>query len=261
MIADGYFQTFGDDRYPASCRATNFPSSGHRLQMTHVFSGAGPGTRTSDGCSVELYRDLPYLGELDDIIGELQPGASALELGCGTGRLTRPLIDRGLSVTAVDNSAEMLSSLPSGAKPVFCDIGQLNLTHRFDIAILASCLINHPDLTVRASFLASARRHLGPSGRLFLQRHDPNWLRDAPVGEVCRVNDSTIAVETVARRGNEISMTIRYDRPMGTWWHSFAAEILDDAAVERDLLDAGFEQPTWHGRAKRWLSASVKVAG
>ena len=192
--------------------------------MTHVFSGAGPGTRTSDGCSVELYRDLPYLGELDDIMGELQPGASALELGCGTGRLTRPLMDRGLSVTAVDNSAEMLSSLPGDATPVLCDIGQLNLEHCFDVAILASCLINHPDLTVRASFLASARRHLGSGGRLFLQRHDPNWLRDASVGEVRRLHDSAIAVETVARWGNEVSMTIRYDRPTGTWWHSFVAE-------------------------------------
>jgi len=40
--------------------------------MTHVFSGAGPGVQTDDGCSVELYRDLPYFGELGDILDPLR---------------------------------------------------------------------------------------------------------------------------------------------------------------------------------------------
>ena len=79
----------------------------HRTRSSRdlPFSGSGPGVRTSDGCSVELYRQLPYLGELDDILGGVPAGSSVLELGCGAGRLTRPLVERGLSVTAVDNSA------------------------------------------------------------------------------------------------------------------------------------------------------------
>ena len=88
--------------------------------MTHVFEGEGPGAQTSDGCSVELYRDLPYLGELDDILGELRNGSHILELGCGTGRLTRQLVRQGLSVTGVDNSAEMLAGMPREAAAVLC---------------------------------------------------------------------------------------------------------------------------------------------
>ncbi|MBW8758793.1 MAG: hypothetical protein JF586_14365 [Burkholderiales bacterium] len=48
---------------------------------------------------MELYRDLLYLGELDDILGELSTGSRTPELGCGAGRLTRRLVAPGLSVT------------------------------------------------------------------------------------------------------------------------------------------------------------------
>lgn len=225
--------------------------------MMHVFEGQGPGARTTDGCSVELYRDLPYLGELDDIIGELSPGARILELGCGTGRLTRELIDKGLSVTGVDNSAEMLAGMPREATTVLCEIEQLSLAESVDVVILASCLINHPELATRRAFLAAAQRHLKPGGRLFVQRHDPNWLQNASPGDVMRQDKSSITVESVARSGNEVSMTIRYDRPRGTWWHSFEAEALDDAATEGALADAGFRQTSWHGRSKRWISAAA----
>jgi len=225
--------------------------------MTHAFEGAGPGARTSDGCSVELYRDLPYLGELDDILGELKCGSRLLELGCGTGRLTRPLLGQGLSVTGVDNSADMLAGMPREAVAVLCEIEQLNLGDRFDVAILASCLINHPSLSTRNSFLAAARRHLKPGGRLFVQRHDPNWLLNASVGDVRQRGESSITIETVARSGNEVSMKIRYDRPRGTWWHAFGAVVLDDQATEVALTGAGFGQASWHGHARRWISASA----
>jgi len=83
--------------------------------VNHAFLGSGPGPQARDGCSVELYRSLPYLGEIDCVRPLLYPGSSVLELGCGTGRLTRFLLDLGLRVTAVDNSPEMLLAVPSPA--------------------------------------------------------------------------------------------------------------------------------------------------
>jgi hypothetical protein len=72
--------------------------------MSSVFSGSGPGVRTRDGRPVELYRSLPYRGDLDGVCELLRVGTSVLELGAGAGRLTRKLLGWGLNLTAVDNS-------------------------------------------------------------------------------------------------------------------------------------------------------------
>ena len=44
---------------------------------------------------------------LHTFLSRLPPGAAVLDLGCGTGRDTRALIDAGLAVTAIDGSPEM----------------------------------------------------------------------------------------------------------------------------------------------------------
>ncbi|HEX9068513.1 MAG TPA: class I SAM-dependent methyltransferase [Ktedonobacterales bacterium] len=43
--------------------------------------------------------------------GRLQPGAHLIELGIGTGRIALPLLTRGIHITGVDISAEMMSQL------------------------------------------------------------------------------------------------------------------------------------------------------
>ncbi|HST01570.1 MAG TPA: class I SAM-dependent methyltransferase, partial [Usitatibacter sp.] len=80
--------------------------------------GEGPGVITQDGCAVEVYLNTPYRGELDLLSAHLPAACSVLDLGCGTGRLTRPLLERGHSVTAVDNSIDMLRHVPDGATKV-----------------------------------------------------------------------------------------------------------------------------------------------
>lgn len=42
------------------------------------FSGSGRGVQTRDGRSVEFYRQLPYMGELDPLQRFLHAGASVL---------------------------------------------------------------------------------------------------------------------------------------------------------------------------------------
>jgi ubiquinone/menaquinone biosynthesis C-methylase UbiE len=44
-------------------------------------------------------------------LGQLEPGASVLELGIGTGRIALPLLERGVNVTGVDISPLMLEQL------------------------------------------------------------------------------------------------------------------------------------------------------
>jgi len=222
------------------------------------FKGTGPGPQTADGCSVEFYRGQPYLGELDDIEHLLIAGESVLELGCGTGRITRVLLARGHAVTAVDNSADMLDALPCEATPVLCDIESLQLDTRFDVVLLASYLVNLPDPAVRDAILRSARRHLKQPGRVFVQRHDPNWLRTVQAGATSSAHGTRYTIVRVAREPADparVAMTLQYDRDGQTWTHSFVSAALDEQDVELALLASGFSAIEWHGARRQWATA------
>ncbi|MEN3358121.1 MAG: hypothetical protein V7637_2103 [Mycobacteriales bacterium] len=71
--------------------------------------GGGPGPITPDGRAVAVYAALPPRQEPDIISAAVPAGSSILELGVGAGRITRPLVDLGYRVVAVDGSAEMLA--------------------------------------------------------------------------------------------------------------------------------------------------------
>ena len=199
---------------------------------------------------------MPYGGELEGHRALFHAGAKVLELGCATGRLTRRLLEWGARVTAVDNCPEMLSLVPDGASRVLSDIESLDIEQRFDTALLASCLINHPVLEVRSSFVDAARRHLRSDGHLLLERHDPAWLRSAQPGRVAAVDDIVTSIETVSRTADVVEMTVRYEAPGNVWRHSFAVAPLSEAEIEALLSDAGFGGFGW-APGHRWVTATV----
>ena len=66
--------------------------------------GTGPGVITPDGCAVDFYARMTAMGEPEIVHDAIPAGASILELGCGAGRVTHPLVALGHPVTAVDES-------------------------------------------------------------------------------------------------------------------------------------------------------------
>jgi SAM-dependent methyltransferase len=215
--------------------------------MTHLelARGEGRGVITQDGCAVELYLKLPYRGELELLAGQLTPRCSVLELGCGTGRLTRHLLDKGHSVTAVDNSTDMLRHVPEAASKICCDIERLELGCTFDVVLLASNLINIGDDSMRRAQLMACRQHLSPRGSLVFQRFDPAWLRAVQPGPFPSIGEIEITIERVVRDGNVVHMSIRYAMEQTQWMHHFTARILDDDDVRLGLLEAGFGAVVW----------------
>lgn len=115
--------------------------------MTELSYGA-----VFDTIAVEYERRRPtYPDELVDLacqLGGLAVGDRVLEIGCGTGQLTRSLVARGLSVTAVEPGQNLIS-LAGQAAP-----GVEFVNRRFEDA----------DLTVRfpAAFSASAFHWVDP---------------------------------------------------------------------------------------------------
>lgn len=216
------------------------------------FRGEGPGPRTRDGCSVELYRRLPAAGEIEKLEAWIV-GREILELGCGAGRLTRRLLERGFEVTAVDNSPEMLAHVPREARAIEGDLETLDLGRTFDTVLLASTLINVPDATERAAILASCHRHLATHGALLLERHDPELLATISTGRSSTIGDVEILVERIERAPGLVEMSLRYRSGGDEWRHHFAAEPLDDSQVAGCLAEAGFAPPEWIDR--RWARA------
>ena len=216
--------------------------------------GEGRGAITQDGCAVEVYLKLPYRGELELLAGHLPPHCSVLELGCGTGRLTRHLLDKGHPVTAVDNSADMLRHVPYAANKVCCDIERLELARTFDVVLLASNLINTADDSMRRAQLAACRRHLAPRGELLFQRFDPAWLRAVEPGPYPSVGEVDIAIERAVRHGSLVDMSVRYAMAEAEWKQHFTARLLDDDDILRALLETGFGAVAWIDT--RWGAAT-----
>ena len=205
-----------------------------------------------DGSPVLVYRRLPPGdAEADVIAGTVPAGAHVLELGAGAGRVTHALLSRGLRVTAVDNSAEMLASV-YGAETIQAEIDGLALGRRFDAVVLGSHLVNTPDDAQRRAFLRAARDHVHQHGSVLLEHHASEWAHTAVEGE-SRAGDVTIALREVHRDPPFVSAVAEYRVDGHVFRQPFTARIFSDAELAAELHDAGFGhvQPL----TPRWTSA------
>jgi ubiquinone/menaquinone biosynthesis C-methylase UbiE len=123
----------------------------------------------------DMGRNMPF----DDLAGYLAllPPAPAqlLEVGCGTGRLTLPLADRGYSITAIDRSGPMLEQLhlkqtaQHDTTPLLMDARHMSLAGPFDAVIFAysgfQYLLDDADIKL---FCEQVQRLITTDGSLIL---------------------------------------------------------------------------------------------
>jgi SAM-dependent methyltransferase len=215
-------------------------------------------TVTPDGCSVELYAQLPSLGEGQLLHGRLPRGAAVLDLGCGTGRIARQLAELGHSVVAVDESAEMLARVPlvPTIRTVLARIQELRLEKRFDAVLLASNLINTEDAQLRQAMLATCRHHLGPGGHVFAQWRPPNWFRSAPRN----VTLGAIAVSQQLRDldGVRFAVTAAYRLDERSWHHDYVAIRLTDEELVAALEAADLQLIDWLIDDRTWFAVGAR---
>ncbi len=197
---------------------------------------------------------LADVGESDVVHGAVANGASILELGCGTGRMTRGLLELGHPVTAVDNDPEMLSHVPKAAETVLSSIETLDLETSFPIVLLASNLINHPDQSVRSKFLATCRSHVSKAGVVILQRYQPD-LEGLEAGDWVQRGPVDVRISRFERQGDHFSASIQYRRGDQTWTHHFSAVILDDQTLRSELADAGLRFDRTLDAEQTWVLA------
>ncbi|MGW0204417.1 class I SAM-dependent methyltransferase [Streptomyces sp. NPDC003233] len=227
--------------------------------MREGYEGTGPGAITPDGCAVELYERLPVGDEPDIIAGAVPAGAHILELGSGVGRMTHPLLERGFTVTAVDESADMLSRI-RGARTICGPIEQLDLGgETFDVVMLASFLVHAGDEEVRRGLLRTCARHVAKDGCVLIQREGEDYHTNVPRE---RVDPSGFTVRIVSSEpvGNGAnSVHVEYDFPDGHWTHTFLARPLTKEQFESALEEAGLEVDTYLTPDGIWVRAVPKA--
>ncbi|MFD9894951.1 class I SAM-dependent methyltransferase [Amycolatopsis sp. NPDC059027] len=218
------------------------------------------GAYTADGCSVEVYRLLPPAGEPEVVHDAIPAGASILELGCGAGRVTHPLLALGHDVVAVDDSPEMLA-LVRGAETVRARIGELRLGRVFDAVLLGSHLVNTPDEAERNALLAAARRHLVPGGRLLVEWHPPSWFEQAADSQGGQLGEVSVELAEVVRDGDLLSAVARYSARGHSWHQPFTVRRLGVDALENALNSADLTFDGWLTGDRRWFAATSRSGG
>jgi len=171
-----------------------------------------------------------------------------LELGCGTGRLTRHLVDAGHRVLAADASPAMLERARR-AVPGAVKIGQLVLPDdplpRADAVVSVGHVLNYlPDLAAVTSALVAIAGALRPGGVLAIDLCDLRYgeaRRDTP--DVARVGDewaiiSRMSIPRPDRCVREITTFVR--TADGSWRRDDERHdnVLVDTATVPALLQA-----------------------
>lgn len=212
--------------------------SGELVREGH--SGTGPGPVTPDGCAVELYTRLSAGTEPDVIGSVLRPGVSVLELGCGTGRVTHPLVAQGLQVTAVDESEQMLERV-RGARTVRSPIEALDLgEERFDAVVLGSFLVHTSDHRVREGLLATCRRYVKDDGVVLIQREGADYHSDLPREREDRAAGCTIRILSAEPVGDGVDeVRAEYVFEDARWTQTFRSRALSVERFEACLGEAG----------------------
>lgn len=94
----------------------------------------------------------------------IAPGASVLDIGCGTGRFALTLAGHGCHVTGLDHSPDMLARAAARAQETRVTLRLVRaawpttMSERYDVALAAWSLYRQADLTLAVNAMAACAR-------------------------------------------------------------------------------------------------------
>ncbi len=184
-----------------------------------------------------------------------------LELACGTGRLTLPLVREGARYVGLEISEEFvlraqqkLQTSGDHAEIIQGDIRNFRLNRKFDLIFIGFNSFLHllTDSDIEAC-LQCVQRHLKPAGRFMIDIFIPNTLflyrpegmrfttmeyRDSVSGKVVEVDETNdYDPETEI---NKITWYYREDGAVDERVYHFSMRMLWPDTMNRLLTDAGF---------------------
>lgn len=214
-----------------------------------------------------------------------QPGELVLDLGCGSGELTREIAGRGAEVVGLDASADMLNKARQqfpGLDFRRGDAASFELPERFDAVFSNAVLHWVPDA---AAAVRQMHRHLKPGGRLVAElggRGNVGRIVGAVLGQLHRrgypaaradwwyfpsVGEYAALLEA---QGFRVRLAQHYDRPtplsdpetgLRDWIEQFGDNFFNQvraadraavlAAVDEELRPVLFRNGQWVADYKR----------
>jgi SAM-dependent methyltransferase len=191
-------------------------------------------------------------GEDELINAAIEPGSSILELGCGTGRITRPLLALGHQVLAVDESPDMVARVTE-TETICSSIGELRLDRRFDLVLMMSYLINVADDEERLRLLRTCAYHVRPGGSVLLQQQVPGMLRGPSVME--NEHRRMVVSDVEELPGNRQAATLTYTIGGRTWSQRILTQNLSEDQLTTQLTAAGLALTDYLTPDKTWIHA------
>lgn len=167
-----------------------------------------------------------------------------LDIACGTGAITIPLIKAGYTVSALDISAPMIEVLSEKLKKedlneelIVANMINFQIDHKFSLAIIARSGFMHlltPAEQKQA--LCNIHKHLTDGGFLTLNHFQPHPMAQAQQMQT-KLDDYTLRLEYVNHNGQKerIYNAVTYDYLTQVMDASWKFETLDDSGNVIDL--------------------------
>ena len=114
---------------------------------------------------------------------------TALDAGCGFGRVGIELNARGVDIVGVDLDADLLDRAKRRAPELdwrLADLASVDIGRTFDVVVVAGNVIGFVDAADRASAVQNCARHVSPGGTLVMGNQlKPSWPSIEELDEWC----------------------------------------------------------------------------
>jgi SAM-dependent methyltransferase len=199
---------------------------------------------TYDHSLIGMFTD-DVLGPTVDCLVDLADGGAALEFAIGTGRVAIPLADRGVPVTGIELSADMLAVLrskpeASNVMAIEGDMAVARVEGEFSLVYLVfNTITNLTSQDEQVACFENAARHLLPGGRFVIETQVPG-LRRLPPGNLAvpfAVTEDYIGFDDfIDRTHRQISRSRHFYRNADGSFREFTAPFRYVWPAELDLM-------------------------